>query len=126
MPTGESTNLTALLAPAQVGVARDGATVFHTGLWLSPNKTLLFIGVVADGAVPPWPQRPSILITGGEDLRIEGLSFVIGSAVSGGCTWLLQTEIKPNQVPLLSGGMLTLRYGDADLEYTAALTTHPQ
>ncbi|MDX3005338.1 hypothetical protein PWY87_26920 [Kribbella solani] len=118
--------MTALLAPARVGVASDGTDVYHTGLWLSPSKTLLFIGVVGEGPPAARPQRPSIVIEGGEDLKIAGFSYVMGSGPRGGSTWLLQTDIDPDHAPLLAGATLTMRYADhagSDVVYTAPLAT---
>ncbi|MFF1821141.1 hypothetical protein ACFVWG_27810 [Kribbella sp. NPDC058245] len=124
MSVGESANMASLLAPAQAGVVREGSPVFHTGLWLSPNRTLLFIGVVVEGEAPS-AQRPSITIDGSQGLTINNFSYVMGSGPRGGYTWLLQADIDHDRVPLLSGGTLTMRYGNAEFEYTAPLALLP-
>ncbi|MFF1818406.1 hypothetical protein ACFVWG_13985 [Kribbella sp. NPDC058245] len=113
--------MTALLAPDHAGAAREGSPVFHTGLWLSPSRTLLFIAVVVEGEAPS-AQRPSITIDGSEGFRIDGFSYVMGSAPRGGFTWLLQAEVDHDSAPLLSGGTLTMRYGNGEFEYSAPLT----
>ncbi len=112
---------TQLLAPASIGRANDGTEVFHTGLWLSPSQKYVFIGLLAEGEGADRPRRPSIVISDGDELRINSFWYATGTGAGDGHCWVLQTEIDPENAWRLSGATLTMRYEQLALEYSAQL-----
>lgn len=119
MPTRDAP--TQLLAPASVGLASDGTEVFHTGLWLSPSQKYLFIGLLGEGDGADRPRRPSIVISNGEELKINSFWYATGAGAGQGHCWVLQTEIDPEQAARLAGATLTMQYEQLGLEYSAQL-----
>jgi len=111
-----------MLAPAFAGSAGDGSKVLHTGLWLSPGRNHLFIGVLAEGPAADRPKRPSISISTDGGPVVDSFSYTGGSGPGGGHCWLLQAEVLPEQASQLPGATLILRYEDLSLEYAAQLT----
>ncbi|GAB3837678.1 hypothetical protein [Kribbella italica] len=122
MPAGADPAPIQLVGPAAIGRASDGTAVFHTGLWLGPSQSCLFIGIIAEGGPSRRPKRPSITISNGQDLLINSFSFVGGGGGPGhGDCWLLQADVDTENAWRLSGATLVMRYEILALDYTAQL-----